>query len=75
MDMKEPCRNGLAMVARQKLETGALLTLEEVAAMFDVVPATVHRLPLRSIRLGRQYRFDPKDVRMLIEPRAEALAA
>jgi hypothetical protein len=56
-----------AKSARQKIETGALMTLKEVAAIFDLSPITVHRLPLPSIRIGRALRFDPKDVCFLIE--------
>ena len=55
-----------AQSAKEKLATGALMTLGEVAAILDVVPHTVHGLPLASIRLGRVLRFDPKDVRSLI---------
>lgn len=50
------------------------MTLAEVAALLDVAPMTVHRLPLKSIRLGRSLRFDPKDVRRLIANCKEALA-
>lgn len=61
----------LARSAGEKLRSGALLSLDEVAALLAVAPATVHRLPLRSIRLGRQYRYDPKDVVQLIETQKE----
>lgn len=58
--------NELAEQAMQKMKTGALLTLPEVAAMLDINPQTVHSLPLESIRLGRSLRFDPADLRRLI---------
>lgn len=60
-----------AKAANKKLNSGALLRLDEVAAILDVAPTTVHRLPIPSIRLGRQLRFDPKDVRKLIESSKE----
>lgn len=69
--MRNEERRDPAIAATRKLATGALLTLEETAALFDVDPVTVHRLPLPSIRLGRQYRFDPKDVQRLIEESKE----
>lgn len=71
--MQSENKNDPAKTANQKLASGALLSLEEVAALFDVAPATVHRLPLLSIRLGRQYRFDPKDVTRLINENKEAI--
>jgi predicted DNA-binding transcriptional regulator AlpA len=52
-----------------------LLTLAEVANLLDLAPATVHRLPLPSIRLGRSLRFDPIDVEKLIEASKEPIAA
>lgn len=64
-----------AMIAVHKLATGALLRLGEVAALLDVTPTTVHRLPLPSIRLGRSLRFDPKDVQQLIEACKEPATA
>lgn len=64
-----------ARAASHKLVTGALMTLTEVAAMLDIAPATVHVLPLPPIRVGRQYRFDPKDVRHFIEANKEAVRA
>lgn len=62
----------LAQSAAEKIATGALMTIEEVAARFDVSPQTVHRMPLESIRLGRSLRFDPRDVSKLIEDSKEA---
>ena len=56
-----------AKTAAQKIATGVLMTIDEVAALLDVAPTTVHRLPLSSIRIGRSLRFDPKDVQLLIE--------
>jgi DNA-binding IclR family transcriptional regulator len=53
---------------------GNLMTINEVAARLDVSPMTVHRLPLKSIRVGRLLRFDPKDVGLLIERSKEALS-
>jgi len=61
--------------AAVKMANGALLTLEETAARLAVAPATVHRLPLPSIRLGRSLRFDPRDVAALIAASREAVAA
>jgi|GEM_PF-2686195 len=65
----------LAKSAKTKMQTQALLTLNEVAAMLDVAPKTVHALPLQSIRLGRLLRFDPKDVRHLISQSKEPFIA
>jgi hypothetical protein len=62
-----------AQSAAQKMATGALMTIEEVAARFDVSSQTVHRMPLKSIRLGRTLRFDPRDVSQLIEDSKEAV--
>lgn len=56
-----------AETAARKVATGALLRLSEVAALLDVAPATVHSLELPSIRIGKSLRFDPIDVRRLIE--------
>jgi hypothetical protein len=64
-----------ARTATQKISTGALLRLNEVAALLDVAPATVHRLALPSIRLGHSLRFSPADVTLLIEASKEPLAA
>lgn len=58
--------NNVARAAAQKMETGSLMTLEEVAVRLSVSPMTVHRMQLSSIRLGRSLRFDPTDVRKLI---------
>jgi hypothetical protein len=55
-----------AIRASQKLCSGTLLSLEELAALLDIAPATVHKLPLACVRIGRQYRFDPKDVQQFI---------
>jgi virulence-associated protein VagC len=63
----------LAQSAAQKMATGALMTLGETAAWFDVSDQTVHRMPLQSIRLGRSLRFDPRDVSKLIEESKEAV--
>lgn len=52
--------------ATTKMQSGGLLTLDEVATLFDVAPAVVHKLPLPSIRLGRALRFDPVDVSRVI---------
>ena len=72
-DMQPETKNDPVKTANEKLSSGALLSLEEVAALFDVTPVTVLRLPLPSIRLGRQYRFDPKDVIKLINENKEAI--
>jgi hypothetical protein len=65
-------KQDLAKAAADKLASGAFLKLEEVAALLDVAPITVHRLPLPSFRLGRVLRFDPQDVRRLIAQSKEA---
>jgi predicted transcriptional regulator len=62
-----------AASAARKVAVGSLLTLTETAAMLSVAPATVHALPLPSIRLGKSLRFDPADVRRLIEQCKEAV--
>ena len=62
-----------AKTASEKLTSGALMKLDEVAALLDVSKITVHRLPLPSIRLGHSLRFDPKDVSRLIESSKEAV--
>ena len=59
--------------AAQKMVSGSLMTLDEVAARLDVSPMTVHRLSLKSIRMGRLLRYDPKDVGQLIERSKEAI--
>lgn len=59
------------MSASEKVAAGSLLTLTETAAWLSVAPSTVHRLPLPSIRLGKSLRFDPADVRRLIESSKE----
>ena len=63
----------MAQSAAQKMATGALMTIEETAAWFNVSSQTVHRMPLQSIRLGRSLRFDPRDVSKLIEDSKEAI--
>jgi hypothetical protein len=65
--------SNLVQSAAQKIATGALMTIEETAAWLDVSPQTVHRMPLKSIRLGRSLRFDPRDVSKLIEDSKEAI--
>lgn len=65
--MKTTLRKTPAESASEKLATGALMTLGEVAAMLDVAPAKVHALPLASLRIGKALRFDPLDVKQLIE--------
>jgi hypothetical protein len=67
--------NKKAAIAAQKLATGALMKLGEVAALLDVAPITVHRLSLPSIRIGHSLRFDPKDVSRLIEQCKEPVIA
>lgn len=69
--MQRDERDDPAATAMRKVSLGVLLTLEETAALLDVAPMTVHRLPLPCIRIGRQYRFDPADVRQLIESSKE----
>lgn len=64
-----------ARAAKAKMATGALMTLQEVAATLDVCPETVHALALPSIRVGRSLRFDPKDVRGLINRCKEPVIA
>lgn len=63
------------LTVAEKFEKGLLLTLEEVAAMLDVSHSTVHRLDLPSIRIGRLLRYDPKDVKRLLERSREPIAA
>lgn len=60
-----------AAQAAIKMATGALMRVSEVGAIFDISPATVHSLPLSSVRIGRSLRFDPRDVRAFIESRKE----
>jgi predicted DNA-binding transcriptional regulator AlpA len=64
-----------AQSATQKLATGALMTLNEVAAKLDLSHSTIHRLPLPSIRIGRSLRYDPQDVRRLIDSSKEPILA
>jgi hypothetical protein len=56
-----------------KMATGILMRIAEVGAILDLAPATVHALPLPSIRIGRSLRFDPLDVRRLIESSKESI--
>jgi hypothetical protein len=67
-------RNAVASAA-EKVAVGALLNLNEAAAFLGVAPGTVHGLPLPSIRLGKLLRFDPVDVRRLIESCKEPTVA
>jgi len=64
-----------AQAAADKMATGSLLTLDEVAARLSCAPATVHRLPLPSIRIGRLLRFDPKDVEAFLAKSREEVVA
>ena len=57
----------LRKTAQQKMESGSLMKIAEVAALLDVTASTVHKLPLPSIRVGQSLRFDPMDVLRLIE--------
>jgi hypothetical protein len=56
-----------AASAAHKMATGTLMRNAEVGTVLDLAPATVHALPLQSIRIGRSLRFDPVDVRRFIE--------
>lgn len=62
-------------VAQQKIKSGGLMKIGEVAALLDVTASTVHKLPLPSIRLGRSLRFDPGDVIRLIDAGREPVIA
>lgn len=73
--MQSETHTNMAQSAKQKMATGALMTLGEVAVMLDVAPATVHRLQLPSLRIGKSLRFDPRDVTQLIERCKEPLVA
>lgn len=73
--MQTEIRTSNAQTAETKIRTGALMKLEEVAAKLDVSQSTVHRLALPSIRIGRQLRFDPRDVLHLIQSSKEPIAA
>jgi hypothetical protein len=75
LEMDSRNLNDKALSAAQKLSNGALLTLDEVSAMFDLSHSTIHRLPLPSLRIGRSLRYDPQDVRKLIEASREPIAA
>jgi predicted DNA-binding transcriptional regulator AlpA len=75
-DMETEFSTGIAHSATKKIESGSvLLTIDEVAALLDLTPATVHRLPLPTIRLGRSLRFAPADVRRLIDSCKEPVVA
>jgi hypothetical protein len=65
----------IAACASKKMATGVLMHITEVGTMLDVAPATVHALPLKSIRIGRSLRFDPVDVRQFIESCKEPVLA
>ncbi|MDB4873320.1 MAG: hypothetical protein JWL97_4324 [Gemmatimonadales bacterium] len=69
-----PMKNSIdpAASAAHKMATGVLMRLAEVGAVLDLAPATVHGLPLQSVRIGRSLRFDPIDVRRFIESCKEA---
>lgn len=71
--MDAPVLETPAQAACRKVATGALMRLKEVAALLDVAPATIHALELPSIRIGKSLRFDPVDVRKLIETNKEAV--
>jgi len=73
--METENRTTQAQAAETKIRTGALMNIEEVAAKLDVSLSTVHRLPLPSIRIGRQLRYDPKDLLRLIQTSKEPVAA
>lgn len=64
-----------AHTAETKIRSGALMKIDEVAAKLDVSQSTVHRLALPTIRIGRQLRFDPRDVLHLIQSSKEPIAA
>lgn len=63
------------LTVAEKFERGSLLTLEDVCTKLDVSPSTVHRLPIPSIRIGRSLRYDPQDVRKLLDACREPVAA
>jgi hypothetical protein len=44
-----------------------MLTLQEVASFLKLDVRTVRALPLRPVRLGRQFRYDRRDIERLIE--------
>lgn len=64
-----------ARVAKTKIKAGALLTIDEVAALLSIAPSTVHKLPLPSVRISRNLRFDPADVVSLVEKCKEPIVA
>lgn len=64
-----------AASAARKMATGALMRIAEVGTVLDLAPATVHALPLQSVRIGRSLRFDPVDVRRFIESCKEPVVA
>lgn len=63
----------MAESAAIKIETGALMSIAEVAAKLGMSESAVHALPLKSIRIGRNLRFDPADVVDLINKSKEAV--
>lgn len=65
----------IAASAAKKMATGVLMRIAEVGTLLDITPATVHSLPLKSIRIGRSLRFDPVDVRQFIESCKEPVLA
>lgn len=65
--MKDTALKNIGASAAEKVAAGTLLNINETAAFLGVAPGTVHALPLPSIRLGKLLRFDPADVRRLIE--------
>lgn len=67
--------NDPAASAARKMAGGALMRIDEVGAVLDLAPATVHALPLQSVRIGRSLRFDPVDVRRFIESCKEPVVA
>ena len=73
--MQSENRISNAQAADSKMRTGALMNIEEVAAKLDVSESTVHRLALPSIRIGRQLRYDPKDLLQLIDTNKEPATA
>lgn len=68
-------KSELTQAAREKIASGGLMKIEEVAALLDVATMTVHRLPIGGIRLGRLLRFDPQDVCRLIDGCREPVSA
>jgi hypothetical protein len=52
--------------AERKMQTGAFLNLMEVAALLDVEPLVIQKLPLPSIRIDDSPHFNPANVGNLI---------